>query len=136
MVETSAVDVAFRFVECINRQDLDALTGLMSANHKFVDLSGSVEKGQERMREGWAEYFRLCPAYMIHVGQVYQVGDSIVLVGRTTGSHLGLPRLEEFRDPVIWTARVADGLVTEWRLYPVAPDVLAALGASGETRLV
>ena len=108
----------------------------MSEDHRFVDLAGDAEYGRETMRQGWATYMNAFPQYMIHIGELFVVEDEVLMVGRTTGSHLGLPRLEEFRDePVIWVARIGDGLVTEWRLHADTPHERAALGMTGEARL-
>lgn len=53
---------------------------------------------------------------------------AIDFVGRTTGSHLQLPRDVEFQEQVIWSARVENGLVAEWRLYPYTAQVHEELG--------
>lgn len=122
MTESSNTDVAFRFVEAVNRLDLDALTDLMTHDHAFVDLSGERHEGKETMRDGWKEYMTSFPEYMIHVSEVYEVGDTVFLVGRTTGSHLRLPRGVEFRDSIIWAAKIRGGRVAEWRLYDDTPE--------------
>jgi ketosteroid isomerase-like protein len=121
MSRSSNTDVAFRFVEAINRLELDTLTDLMTEDHTFVDLSGDRHEGRETMRDGWREYMTSFPEYMIHVSEVYEVGDTVFLVGRTTGSHLKLPREVEFREPIIWAAQIRDGRVAEWRLYDDTP---------------
>jgi hypothetical protein len=43
----------------------------------------------------------------------------VEIVGRTTGSHLGLPDEEELLERVRWSAEVTDGLVRTWTLTPV-----------------
>ena len=53
------------FVEKINAHDVEGLADLMSENHLFVDSLGSVQKGREKMREGWRGYFTLFPDYNI-----------------------------------------------------------------------
>lgn len=76
MSETRAIDVAFQFVEHINRRELEPLAELMTPDHRFVDLAGHVE----------------------------------------------------FQESVIWSARVENGLVAEWRLYPDTPESHKDLG--------
>lgn len=34
----------------------------------------------------------------------------------------------EFQEPLIWSARIENGLVAEWRLYPHTPQVHEQLG--------
>jgi ketosteroid isomerase-like protein len=127
MTRSRNVDVAFRFVEAINRLDLDALTDLMTDDHVFVDLSGGRHVGKVTMRDGWREYMTSFPEYMIHVSEVHEVGDTVFLVGRTTGSHLRLPREVEFRESIIWAAKIREGRVAEWRLYDDTPEVRSDL---------
>ena len=136
MYEGEAVDVAFRFVEAINRRDLAAVDRLMTADHVFVDPSGERYEGQATMREGWAEYFDRYPNYMIHIHEVYLETDIVLLAGRTTGSHLGLPRIDEFRDPVIWVARVRDSRLSEWRVVLDEDEARRQWNINPSTRLV
>jgi len=122
MREQDIADLAFRFVEAINRRDLDGLLDLMTDDHALFVFGEHDVQGKEAQREAWRGYFDLCPGYMIHLREVHVRGDTAVLVGSTTGSHLRQPRLDEFRDPLIWTARVRDGLVAEWALHTRSPD--------------
>lgn len=73
------------------------------------------------MRAGWQGYFDAYPDYMIHVCDLYRVGDAVIIAGRTTGSHVRLPRHQEIRDTVIWVAEVAGDCVR--------------LGATPDTRI-
>lgn len=122
-MEQEMVDIAFRFVECINRRDLEGLTAVMSTDHLFVDIAGDLSQGRDTMRRGWEAYFSAYPDYMIHISEFFLRGDTVILVGRTTGSHLDLPRAVEFQDyPVIWVAHVREESVSEWRLYEATPE--------------
>jgi ketosteroid isomerase-like protein len=128
MDESAVADTAFRFVECINRADLDGLIELMTDDHELIIFGEQDLKGKEKNREGWTGYFELCPDYMIYIWEVHVRGDLAILIGSTTGSHLKQPRLEEFRDPLIWTAKVRDGLVCEWALHHLNDETKAKLG--------
>jgi len=48
----SAISAAQAFLRAINRQDVDALAGLMSPGHRFTDSLGNVVEGREKMRAG------------------------------------------------------------------------------------
>lgn len=128
MSEPRAIDVAFRFVEHINRRELESLVELMTPDHRFIDLAGDVEEGRDVMGAGWADYFAHYPDYMIHISHFFVRDDVVIFVGRTTGSHLRLPRDVEFQEPVIWIAPIENGLVAEWRLYPYTDQVCQKLG--------
>ncbi|NLI99168.1 nuclear transport factor 2 family protein [bacterium] len=103
------------FVDAINRKDVSALDDMMSVDHVFIDYAGGRTQGRERMLEGWKEYFRLYPDYKIHVHKVFISGSDAALIGSVMGSHL-TPE-EESSTTFVWTARIADGLVAEWRIY-------------------
>jgi hypothetical protein len=135
MAGTDPIDVAFEFVEAINRRDLERLVALMTHDHRFVDLSGEAHLGRETMRKAWASYFDSFPKYMIHVAELFRNDDRVIMVGRTTGSHLNLPRLVEFNETMIWLAETAGGLVTGWLLYEDSPQNRAQLGADASTRI-
>jgi hypothetical protein len=128
MTDAEIADVAFRFVERINHQDLEGLLELMTDDHSLHVFGDHDLCGKEAQRAGWKGYFDLCPEYMIHVSEMHVRGDVAVMVGSTTGSHLKLPRLEEFRDPLVWTAKVRDGLVTEWALHHLTDENRERLG--------
>jgi ketosteroid isomerase-like protein len=99
------------FNDCINRQDLDALAGLMSEDHVFVDSSHEVHAGKETMVAGWKQFFKDYPDYQNHFEHIEARDNLVVIVGHSTCSHKSLD------GPALWTARVIDGLVQEWRVY-------------------
>jgi uncharacterized protein (TIGR02246 family) len=135
MNEKHPVEIALAFVEAINRQDAASLARLMTDDYVFVDLAGDVEQdGLEKMVAGWSAYFALCPTYLIHVSEIYVAGDEVVLIGRTTGSHLKQPRRTEIQDTLIWVAETRDGQVSAWRLYYDTPDNRAKLRVSAGSR--
>ena len=65
------VEIALKFVECINHQDVATLSKMLTEDHLFIDLDGDEESGKEHMTRGWQRYFALCPNYLIHVAEVY-----------------------------------------------------------------
>ena len=42
-------------------------------------------------------------------------GNDVAILGRTTGSNVS-SELEE-KETVLWTAKIQDGFIAEWRLY-------------------
>lgn len=124
--------VTLRFVDCINTRDLEGLTALMTEQHTFVDLAGDVQRGRAVMQAGWQSYFSSFPDYRIYLARIFVTDDTVTLIGRTTGSHLGLPDEIEFQDPLIWVARVEGERVAEWRLYPDTPENRKELGVTPE----
>jgi hypothetical protein len=59
------------------------------------------------------------------------VGDKVIMIGRITGSHLQLPKLQEFGSRmIIWAAKVKKNLVVECRLIDDNEEIRRILGAT------
>lgn len=132
-ISNSAESVAQAFVRAINRQDADQLAALMTPTHRFIDSLGKVIEGREKMREGWAAYFRMVPDYSVAIEELYPSGaptnrssfvgnsDPVVLmlgVAEGTYSRDGKLNAENhWQTPVAIRVLVEDGLVAEWRVY-------------------
>lgn len=111
----SPKETALKFVEQINSQNLDGLVQLMTEDHRFVDYEGEADHGREVMRDGFGRYFSAYPEYKIHISKVCTSGDAVAIIGKTTGSHL-LPEVDA-EEILIWTAKIQNGLIAEWRIY-------------------
>ncbi|MBD3369277.1 hypothetical protein GF402_02820 [Candidatus Fermentibacteria bacterium] len=68
--------------------------------------------GRERMLEGWSGFFRSYPDYRNVFGRVESRDDLVIMLGYSTCSNE-----ETLEDPAIWTARIENDLVAEWRVY-------------------
>lgn len=116
-------DTALKFIECINRGDVYRLAELMTPDHVFIDLSGEKHIGRSAMQASWKSYLTMCPDYMIHISEIHQRGDRVMLVGRTTGSHLRQERLAEFESgTLIWIAEVEREQLSLWQLAHDTPE--------------
>ncbi|MGA2170359.1 MAG: nuclear transport factor 2 family protein [Terracidiphilus sp.] len=116
----SAESVAQAFVRAINRQDVEALAELMAPEHRFIDSLGNLVEGREKMRAGWAGYFRMVPDYQIAVEEIFCDGTVVVMLGVAEGTYApnGELRAENrWETPAAWRAFVEDGKVAEWRVY-------------------
>jgi len=102
---------ALRFNEKINLRDLDGLVALMTKDHTFIDSGGGITKGRDAMKEGWKKFFEEYPDYRNIFTSVTVQNDVVVMVGYSKCSFKPLD------GPNIWTAKVRDGRVSEWRVY-------------------
>jgi ketosteroid isomerase-like protein len=112
--------VAHAFLRAINRQQVDALVALMSPSHRLVDSLGNVVEGREKLREGWAAYFRAVPDYAVAIEETYPSERAVVMLGVAQGTFTrggALHPENRWQTPVAVRALVEDGLVTEWRVY-------------------
>jgi ketosteroid isomerase-like protein len=116
----SPESVAHAFLRAINRQDADATVALMSPDHRFIDSLGNVVEGAQEMREGWAAYFRMVPDYVVAIEETYSNGPVVLMLGVAQGTFTRDGQLHaenRWQTPIAVRAQVADGKVTEWRVY-------------------
>ncbi len=102
---------ALQFNQYINDQDIDGLSSLMSDDHTFIDRANEVSRGKDKMTKGWIEFFKMFPDYRNTFTRVESKEDIVIILGHAYWSE------KEPYDPVIWTAKIKDGLVNEWRVY-------------------
>jgi ketosteroid isomerase-like protein len=114
---------AIAFNEAINRRDLDALEALMTDDHTFIDSDDNVLAGKEEVLGAWNGFFDAFPDYRNDWSRVISTGGTLTAVGRSVCSTE--PALD---GPAIWTARIGDNQVSEWRVYNDTPANRARLG--------
>jgi ketosteroid isomerase-like protein len=108
------------FVRALNRQDVEGLVVLMSPGHRFVDSLGNVVEGREKMRAGWAGYFKMVPDYTLAIEETLASGSVVLLLGVAQGTYTKTGKLNpenHWHTPIALRAFVEDGLITEWRVY-------------------
>ena len=102
---------ALQFNEYINNQDIKGLSSLMTEDHTFIDREGGVFKGKESMTKGWIDFFNQFPDYKNIFTRVESRDNLVIIIGYAIWSK------ESSEDHVIWTAKIEDDLVAEWRIY-------------------
>jgi ketosteroid isomerase-like protein len=113
------MNVAMAFVRAINRQDVEALVGLMTPAHRFIDSLGNVVTGREAMRAGWTAYFKMVPDYSVAIEETLTDGSVVVMLGVAQGTYTMDGTLREenrWQTPVAVRAATEDGLLAEWRV--------------------
>jgi len=107
---------------------VDRLVALMSSDHRLQVLDEPALAGREANRAAWHGYVTAFPDYVIYPDRFVHRGDEVLVLGSTTGSHLGLPDQDERQLTVIWRARVRDGLLVLWQVMEDTPGQRAFLG--------
>jgi ketosteroid isomerase-like protein len=131
MSELDPDRVALRFVNEINRHDLDAIRGLMAPDFWFVDGLGQEVRGLDRMVEAWRRYFSQFPDYRISIRDHLAVGMVVALFGTASGTCAvdgGLPHANRWSIPAAWRAVVRGGHIAEWQVYTDSEPVWKILG--------
>jgi ketosteroid isomerase-like protein len=104
--------VVLLFNECINNRDINGLSDLMADDYVFIDSSDDYHGGgKEVMVPGWQEFFELYPDYRNHFSTVISRENLVLVIGHSTCSNKILD------GPAIWTAKIENDLVAEWRIY-------------------
>ena len=107
-------------MRAINRHDVDAIAGLVSDEHRFVDSLGGTLAGREKIRAAWAAYFRMVPDYAIAVEESYGNDSVVVMLGIAQGTYTADGRLRpenRWSTPAALRAFIEDSRVMEWRVY-------------------
>lgn len=103
--------VALQFNDCINNRDIKGLLDLMTDDHTFVDSGNNFFKGKTNCKIAWASFFDSFPDYKNIFEIVTSKDATVIIQGYSVCSY---KRLE---GRGIWTAKIADDKVMEWRIY-------------------
>jgi ketosteroid isomerase-like protein len=117
--------IATAFNEAINHRDIDGLSVLMPADHVFVDSAGESTVGRPAALKAWRSFFAQFPDYRNHFSELALDGDQVSIAGYSTCSH------EALAGPALWSAIIADGRVSEWRVHSDTPENRKMLGLAG-----
>jgi ketosteroid isomerase-like protein len=113
-------DVAKEFVAAINQHDVEAICQLMTEDHTFIDSGGDIYKGIDKMRQGWIGYYKMFPDYTIDISEVFSSGETVVLLGRGSGTYTpdgDLKPDNHWQIPAAWKAVVVSEKVKVWQVF-------------------
>lgn len=131
MPESEIVRTALKFVNEVNRHDLESLVALLSDDHLFVDSLGQEVRGKERLREAWAAYFRWFPDYHLAVREWFQNGRVVAMFGTASGTFAvgpDLPAQNRWKTPAAWRAVVREHQLAQWQVYADLEPVWKVMG--------
>ncbi|MFW9975043.1 MAG: nuclear transport factor 2 family protein [Candidatus Thorarchaeota archaeon] len=111
MEDVELISIALRFNERINARDLTGLGEMMTEDHVFIDIPGEVHEGRSVMVPGWFDFFKTYPDYRNNFTHIQVKDGLVIMVGFSECSYNPLD------GPAIWTAKIRDGRIAEWRVY-------------------
>ena len=103
--------IALLFNECINTQNIEGLSSLMSEDHTFIDRKNDVYGEKEYMVKGWIDFFEQFPKYKNTFTRVESQDNLAIILGYANWSK------DSKKDYAIWVASIENDLVAEWRIY-------------------
>lgn len=109
------------FDGCINARDVRGFAALMAQDHTFIDTAGGVVAGRSATIAAWTGFFAQFPDYRNVFDTVRVHHDRVVVRGRSVCS------VDVLDGPVLWSAKVADDVGTEWRVHDDTSEHRAAL---------
>jgi len=118
--ESEIVRTALKFVNEVNRHDVDSLVAMLSDDHLFVDGLGQELRGRERLREAWQSYFAMFPDYHLAVKEWFQNGRVVAMFGTASGTlavGAELPAEHRWKVPAAWRAVVRDQQIVHWQVF-------------------
>lgn len=115
------------FLDAVNRNDLPRIAGLLAAGHALSLFGGAPIAGAAAALAVWTDYLGRFPAFTFHPAQFVEAGPRVVVLGSTTGSHMGLPDAAERQGRQLWVADVAGGRLASWTMLEDTPASRAAL---------
>ncbi|MFP4460454.1 MAG: nuclear transport factor 2 family protein [Candidatus Zixiibacteriota bacterium] len=130
------VNTLLEFIEKINTSDADALSEMMTDNHKYIDLAGDEVIGREKMLYAWEAYMKAFPDYTIYIKDIYENDDKIIFRGTTIGSHLGLEDDEEFmEEQALWLVKINKDKLSLWQIIKDTKENQEKLDIDNSTRV-
>lgn len=131
MPDSDTVRTALKFVNEINRHDVDSLVALLSDDHLFVDGLGQEFRGKEKVRDGWAANFAWFPDYHLAVKEWFQNGRVVGMFGVASGTFAvgaELPVQNRWKSPAAWRAVIRDHQVAQWSVYSDSEPLWKVMG--------
>ncbi len=121
MTDQEKKDVTLNYIETLNRHDLEGLSQIITFDHKFSGVDGEVRQNRRSVMSGWEAFFKMCPDYCVHVSDFLEVGEDVILTGRTSSGQPSKARSEEFDQKLLFKSSLRGGKVSEWIVLKDTP---------------
>jgi hypothetical protein len=118
--------IALAHVEAINSRELGRISKLMAADHVFIDSDATEVRDPQKVLAGWSAYFSTVPDYRIDIEEVFVRNNSIVLLGRASGTFITDGELDSENSwsvPAAWRTEIRNNKISLWQVY-VNPEPL------------
>lgn len=107
-----------RYIDAINKADVDTLYDLMTDDHVFIDAHGNKVEGKTAMKQSWIGYFEMFPDYKIEIKDRLERDNLICILGFASGTYKNIKDKENhWRVPGAWTAIIKNDQIKQWQVY-------------------
>ncbi|HTZ61836.1 MAG TPA: nuclear transport factor 2 family protein [Thermoplasmata archaeon] len=131
MTESDIARTALKFVNEINRHDVDAIVAMLTDDHLFVDGLGVETRGRERLRETWQGYFAQFPDYHVGVKEWFQNGRIVAMFGTASGTFAvggELAAERRWKLPAAFRVVVREHQIVHWQVFADNEPVWKVMG--------
>jgi len=111
MIVSHQKRIALQFNDCISTKDIEGFEQLMSDNHIFIDTGNNVANGKQTCLTIWKGFFNIFPDYKNVFKIIVTSNNLVIMIGYSVCSDRRL------NGPAIWTAKITDKKISEWRIY-------------------
>jgi ketosteroid isomerase-like protein len=130
--ESDTARIALKFVNEINRHDVESVLALITDDHLMIDPDGVEVRGRDRLRAAWADLFRAFPDYHLGVKEWFQNGRTVGMFGVASGTFAvgeQLPAENRWKAPAAWRAVVRDHRIAQWQAFLDRAAAQRSMGA-------
>lgn len=108
------------FIKAINDHDVNKIYDLMSEDHIFIDGYGDKHTGKIGMKEGWQNYYKMFPDYLVEITDIVENDQIIGLFGYASATYRNIKdelNSNYWRTPAAWKAIVEDKKIKYWQVF-------------------
>ena len=81
-----------------------------------------THEGKDTLKQIWIQFFEMCPDYKNHFVRIESKENLVIIMGYSTCSNKALD------GPALWTAKIENDLVAEWRILEDSKENRRLLG--------
>lgn len=108
----------------LNNRDLEGITSIITDTLVFIDSTGHTIMGKQACLEAWDNFCKLFPDYQHVFEDILVKKDKVYIRGYSTCSDTRV------QGPVLWSAKIKNEQVDEWRVYRDTKENRELLGLS------
>jgi ketosteroid isomerase-like protein len=113
-------EIVNRFVKAINNHDVNKIYDLMPEDHIFINGYGDEHIGKKGMKEGWQNYYKMFPDYLVEITDIVESDSIIGLFGFASATYKNIKdnsNSNYWRTPAAWKAIVENKRIKHWQVY-------------------
>ena len=112
------------YKDYLNGRNTEGISEIITDTMVFIDSTGHTIMGKQACLEAWNSFCKLFPDYQHVFEEMVVKGDRVCARGHSTCSDTRV------QGPVLWSAKIKNEQVNEWRVYKDTKENRELLGLS------